>query len=59
MKVVLSIQLDKERVGISAKTPLFVIDIDSEKNQVVLGSNDDLFSKELVATNLNWINLKS
>ncbi len=45
----------RKGLGISAKTPLFVIDIDSEKNQVVLGSNDELFSKELVATNLNWI----
>jgi len=45
----------RKGLGISAKTPLFVIDINSEKNQVVLGSNDELFSKELVATNLNWI----
>ena len=45
----------RKGLGISAKTPLFVIDIDSEKNQVVLGSNDELFSKELIATNLNWI----
>jgi len=45
----------RKGLGISAKTPLFVFDIDSEKNQVVLGSNDELFSKELIATNLNWI----
>lgn len=45
----------RKGLGISAKEPLFVIDIDSEKNQVVLGSNDELFSKELVATSLNWI----
>ena len=42
-------------LGISSKTPLFVVDIVEESNQIVLGSNDDLFSNELLASNCNWI----
>lgn len=42
-------------LGIVTGQPMFVIDIDKEKNRIVLGSNTDLFLKELTASNLNWI----
>lgn len=45
----------RKGLGISSKTPLFVVDIVEESNQIVLGSNDDLFSNELLASNCNWI----
>ena len=34
---------------------MFVLDINPETNEVVLGSNDDLFSRELIATDVNLI----
>lgn len=49
----------RKGLGISSNEPMFVVDIDEEKNQIVLGTNEDLFSKELIATNTNWINGKN
>lgn len=42
-------------LGVVTGSPMFVVDIDSKSNQVILGSNDDLFKQELIASNLNWI----
>ena len=46
-------------LGVVTGKPMFVVDIDSESNTVILGSNDDLFKKELIASNLNWIAIDS
>lgn len=45
----------RKGLGISHSEPLYVCDIDKDKNQVVLGSNDDLFSDTLFVKNFNWI----
>lgn len=45
-------------LGIVTGKPMFIIDIDEESNQVILGSNDDLFRDELIATDLNWISIE-
>ena len=45
----------RKGLGVSSNRPLFVVDIVEENNQIILGSNDDLFSKELIASNCNWI----
>lgn len=45
----------RKGLGISAATPLYVCDICPEKNQIVLGQNEDLFTKEFYATDMNWI----
>lgn len=45
----------RKGLGISAKQPYYVVEIIPEKNQVVLGSNEDLFHTELVADDFNWI----
>ena len=42
-------------LGISAVSPLFVCDIDVEKNQVVLGSDRDVFGNVLLCNNLNYM----
>ncbi len=42
-------------LGISAENPLYVVDIDVPGNRVILGSNEDLFSKEVNVTDFNWI----
>ncbi len=34
--------------------PLYVVDINARKNQIVVGSRDDLFSRDLLAIDLNW-----
>ena len=42
-------------MGISASEPLYVCDICPENGNVVLGSNDDLFSRETNVVDFNWI----
>lgn len=42
-------------LGISAGKPLYVVDIDAERNAVIVGSEEDLFVKEFIACHMNWI----
>ncbi len=42
-------------LGISTQDPLFVVDIDPERNAVVVGGKDELYRDELTASGLNWI----
>jgi tRNA-specific 2-thiouridylase len=44
-------------LGIAAKTPLYVVDLDLKKNLVIVGENKDVFSDGLIAGDLNWITL--
>ena len=46
----------RKGLGISAAYPLYVVKLDTEKNQVVLGKNEDLFSRDVYVENINWIN---
>ncbi len=45
----------RKGLGIAAEKPYYVVDIVPEKNQVMLGSNDDLFRKTLIAEHMNWM----
>lgn len=45
----------RKGLGISYKEPLYVVKLDREKNEVVLGTNQELFSKNLIAKNVNWL----
>ncbi|MDQ0202350.1 tRNA 2-thiouridine(34) synthase MnmA [Pectinatus haikarae] len=45
----------RKGLGIAAAEPLYVIQLNSDKNEVVVGSNKDVFSSGLMAKNLNWI----
>ena len=45
----------RKGLGIAFGKPMFVLDINPKTNEVVLGSNDDLFSKELIAKDVNLI----
>lgn len=45
-------------IGISSKNPLYVVEIKSKENIVVVGSEKDLYKKELLAKNVNWISGK-
>jgi tRNA-specific 2-thiouridylase len=42
-------------LGISSSGPLYVIDIDRDENRIVVGAEDDLYRKGLVASHPNWI----
>lgn len=45
----------RKGLGIAYPTPLYVIKLDIEKNEVVVGDEKDIFSKELHANNLNYL----
>ncbi len=42
-------------LGLSLQEPLYVIRKDAANNQIVLGTSDRLFSRELTAVRANWI----
>ena len=44
----------RKGLGIAAEHPLYVVRIDADNNQVVLGTNDDLFTDTLTASDANW-----
>ncbi|MCR5415381.1 MAG: tRNA 2-thiouridine(34) synthase MnmA [Pseudobutyrivibrio sp.] len=45
----------RKGLGISAAHPLYVVKLDVENNRVVLGTNDDLFSRDVDVEDINWI----
>lgn len=45
----------RKGLGISGSEPLYVCDICPQSNNIVLGSNDDLFSREAEVFDFNWI----
>ena len=45
----------RKGLGISSEEPLYVTEIRPDKNEIVLGSNDDLFTREFDADNMNFI----
>lgn len=45
----------RKGLDIASNKPMYVVDIDLERNRIVVGDEKDLLCKELVATNLNWI----
>ncbi|MCJ7593451.1 MAG: tRNA 2-thiouridine(34) synthase MnmA [Desulfobacterales bacterium] len=42
-------------LGVSSRRPLYVRTIDAERNRIVVGPRENLFSKDLIATGLNFI----
>jgi tRNA-specific 2-thiouridylase len=44
-------------IGIAAAEPLYVINIDAPQNQVKVGGQEDLLSREFIAAGVNWIAL--
>lgn len=47
----------RKGLGIASNSPLYVIEIDIEKNQVVVGNDNDTFEDRLIARDLNWISI--
>jgi len=46
-------------IGIAAERPLYVISIDAAKNQVTVGSPEELLGRDLTAAGVNWIALNT
>ena len=44
-------------MGISAEKPLYVIGFNKEKNEVIVGFDDEALKKSLIATDLNWVSI--
>ncbi|MBI4284773.1 MAG: tRNA 2-thiouridine(34) synthase MnmA [Chloroflexi bacterium] len=42
-------------LGIASAAPLYVTAIDAERNAITVGSRDEIYTDELIATGLNWI----
>jgi len=45
----------RKGLGVTTGSPLYVIEIRGNSRQVVVGSNDDLYSRTLRARDVNWI----
>lgn len=45
----------RKGLGLALHTPVYVKRIDVERNEVVLSSNEELFERELTASEVNWI----
>ena len=45
----------RKGLGIAASYPLYVVKLDVENKKVVVGKNEELFSKNLTAENVHWI----
>lgn len=45
----------RKGLGISYQEPLYVLELDKEKNEVVVGTQKELYSKELYAKEVNWM----
>lgn len=45
----------RKGIGISYQEPLYVLALDKEKNEVVVGTQKELYKKELYAKEINWL----
>jgi tRNA-specific 2-thiouridylase len=42
-------------LGISRPLPLYVVEVDAERNRVIVGESDELLAREFTAAGVNWI----
>ena len=49
----------RKGIGISYKEPLYVIEIDRQKNKIIVGTEKEVFKKGLIASNINWISINN
>lgn len=47
----------RKGIGVSASEPLYVLSLNKDTNEVVVGPADKTFKKSLVANDLNWISI--
>ena len=46
-------------LGRSDTTPYYVVKIDKEHNRIVLGKEDDLYSKTISVSSVNWVSISA
>lgn len=49
----------RKGLGIAKGYPIYVIRLDLEKNAVIVGKNEKVFGKSLIAHDLNWISVEN
>ncbi len=49
----------RKGIGIAHTNPLYVLDLNKEKNEVIVGEVDDTFNNGLIATQLNWVSVEN
>lgn len=49
----------RKGLGVSYKTPLYVVGKDIENNRVILGENSDLYKKRIYIKDTNWIPMET
>lgn len=47
----------RKGLGIAHTSPLYVIELNKEKNEVIVGELDETFKKALTAVDLNWVSV--
>ena len=47
----------RKGLGIAAAKPFYVIALDNDKNELIVGSDEDVFASKLIANDLNFINV--
>lgn len=48
----------RKGLGIAHTSPLYVIELDKDKNEVIVGEADETFKSSLVAVDLNWVSIE-
>ena len=48
----------RKGIGISSKEPLYVVNIDYENNNLIVGKEEDIYGNELIATDINLISIE-
>ena len=47
----------RKGLGISSEAPLYVVKLDAKNNQIILGTNEELFTDKIIAKNFNLLYL--
>jgi tRNA-specific 2-thiouridylase len=48
----------RKGLGISAQKPLYVTSIDASRNAIIVGQDSDLYKKEFIACQTNWVSIQ-
>ena len=49
----------RKGLGINDTTPYYVVKIDKEHNRIILGKENDLFSKTISVSRVNWVSISA
>jgi len=49
----------RKGLGIAHSEPLYVIDLNKQTNEVIVGEADETFNNSLVAVDLNWVSIEN